>query len=878
LIYQNLKQFYQYVFGTRGFFVLTLISFFSLVSCQSKLTVTTVGGGKGASSCGKSSSTSICESATSLKFKNGSTSTSKSLVAQWTKSPSSQLSGQKISIFLDEKCTDSKVLTRDYDLGSVTAESYSFDAPLASSYSFSILSVGKTGETIKSDCSSAVSYTPVVSTTVAATPSPSSPATAATTAYAIGQSSLTSTVGLVSGLGGANGILVVGSKLIVGDSGAGRILIWNSFPLASSQLPDVVIGAQSMDVWGGRATGSSINRNAGTTWGLATDGTKLFAADVDGQRVLIWNNIPTTNYQPADVVIGQPDFSTLNSNTTSQEFIPSDVSVCSSKMIVSDGSSHRILIWNAIPTTNYAAADVVIGQTDMISHTNGLTSTKLDLPFGIHCDGTRLIVADQFNNRVLVYNSVPTVSGAAADLVLGQTNFTTQASGTTSSKMRYPARVFSDGTRLIVNDQGNYRVLIWNTFPTSNGQAADLVLGQANFTSGTAPTRSASTITDFGPVVKSGSKLIVGDSDRVLIWNTFPTANNQPADIVLGQQNMTLSGAYNPGPANSLGSETSSFTDGTRLFVSDTGRNRVLIWNDLATAKQQWADIVLGQPNMNVMTANYGGISASSLSSPKGIYSDGTKLYVADNGNNRVLVWNTLPTSNNQSADFVLGKGNFTTSTTDLTASLMAQPHSILVYNNKLLVSEAYNSRILIWNNVPTTTGQTADVVVGPADFVTRTQGCSQSLMNNPNQFVVTGGKLIVSDRVNNRVLIWNSIPTTNGVAANVALGQANVTSCTGSSGVTLSSTYGVAVNGSKLYVSDGGGARILVWNNIPTVTEQQPDAVYGQSSLSSFSYSCNAGYLSGATLCGPGGLTFWNNRLFISDSSNYRILSIDAP
>ena len=35
------------------------------------------------------------------------------------------------------------------------------------------------------------------------------------------------------------------------------------------------------------------------------------------------------------------------------------------------------------------------------------------------------MVADTDNNRVLIWNSIPTTNGANADLVLGQDNFTT---------------------------------------------------------------------------------------------------------------------------------------------------------------------------------------------------------------------------------------------------------------------------------------------------------------------------------------------------------------------------------------------------------------------------------------------------------------------
>ncbi len=47
---------------------------------------------------------------------------------------------------------------------------------------------------------------------------------------------------------------------------------------------------------------------------------------------------------------------------------------------------------------------------------------------------------------------------------------------------------------------------------------------------------------------------------------------------------------------------------------------------------------------------------------PQGVWIQGSKLFVADTQNNRVLIWNTIPTQNNQPADVVLGQPDFTTS------------------------------------------------------------------------------------------------------------------------------------------------------------------------------------------------------------------------
>ena len=50
---------------------------------------------------------------------------------------------------------------------------------------------------------------------------------------------------------------------------------------------------------------------------LSSDGSKLLVCDKDNNRVLIWNTVPTTNGQPADVVVGQTDFTSSGFGTSS---------------------------------------------------------------------------------------------------------------------------------------------------------------------------------------------------------------------------------------------------------------------------------------------------------------------------------------------------------------------------------------------------------------------------------------------------------------------------------------------------------------------------------------------------------------------------------
>ena len=153
-------------------------------------------------------------------------------------------------------------------------------------------------------------------------------------------------------------------------------------------------------------------------------------------------------------------------------------------------------------------------------------------------------------------------------------------------------------------------------------------------------------------------------NNRVLIWNTTPTNANQLPDIVLGQPNFNINIANGVGiGANSLSNPTSVYSDGTRVYVTDTGNHRVLIWNTIPTVNAQAASVVLGQPNFTSNILNNGGIGAGTFNAPSSVYTLGTRLFVADTTNNRVLIWNTIPTNNRQNADLVLGQPTFVANT-----------------------------------------------------------------------------------------------------------------------------------------------------------------------------------------------------------------------
>ena len=104
---------------------------------------------------------------------------------------------------------------------------------------------------------------------------------------------------------------------------------------------------------------------------------------------------------------------------------------------------------------------------------------------------------------------------------------------------------------------------------------------------------------------------------------------------------------------------TAVATDGRILAVADTENNRVLLWKSIPTTNGQPADLVLGQPDFNTVEPIVA--TASSFRGPQGVWIQNGKLFVADTQNNRIMIWNSIPTTNNQPADLELGQSNFTT-------------------------------------------------------------------------------------------------------------------------------------------------------------------------------------------------------------------------
>jgi DNA-binding beta-propeller fold protein YncE len=324
---------------------------------------------------------------------------------------------------------------------------------------------------------------------------------------------------------------------------------------------------------------------------------------------------------------------------------------------VADSANSRVLRW---PGSAHLAggqpADLVIGQPDFETadyHSptlggSGLTAYGLDYPLAaaIDSDGT-LFVSDWFDNRVLVYDP-PLTSGMAATAVLGQDAFDQgDAPGAPAAdNLNEPLGLAVDSSgRLFVADGEHNRVLLFEP-PFTPGKAASLVIGQPNFTSAVTATVSAASLNyPFGLAFDAGGNLYVADSHnhRVLIY-TPPFNTGMAASRVLGQGDDFTTNQANKGglSAASLYWPTGVAVDSARnlLYVSDGDNHRVLLYQDPLNGDAA-ADNVFGQAgSFTTGEANKGGLSAASLSLPMGVAVDAAgNLLIADSDNNRVLTY-----------------------------------------------------------------------------------------------------------------------------------------------------------------------------------------------------------------------------------------------
>jgi len=319
-----------------------------------------------------------------------------------------------------------------------------------------------------------------------------------------------------------------------------------------------------------------------------------------------------------------------------------------------------------LPLSNNMPASGVLGHSDFTSGTSGTTASTLQAPAGVAIDPTtgKLFVVDRYNNRVMRWGSAAKyVNGSAAEAVLGQQDFVTGSSGLSATKMNDPLRAHIDASgRLWVSDYGNNRVLRFDAASSkATGSAADGVLGQTSFTANGSGTTAGTMNGPVGVFVDGTGRLWVTDrlNHRVLRFeNAAGKADGSNADGVVGQSDFTT--GTSGLSSTKMNRPMGVYADAAgRLWVCEDDNNRALRFDGAAAkANGAAADGVLGQPDF---TSNAKSAARNGVSNLRGVFGDGAgRLYLVDESNNRVVIFDDAASkSNGANADIVLGQPGF---------------------------------------------------------------------------------------------------------------------------------------------------------------------------------------------------------------------------
>lgn len=393
--------------------------------------------------------------------------------------------------------------------------------------------------------------------------------------------------------------------------------------------------------------------------------------------------------------------------------------------------------------SNFQPANRVLGQNSMgAANTGPADGLVLSFPTGSVAVGrhSHIFVPDTGHHRVMVFPP-DAGAGTAGATVVGQNTFTQGSRALGRGKHPDVSDVSfwtpfaggaDDRVAFTVTSPGNHSSAIYEygyvafperTNPTWGvGQTEWSDVAPACHSRGfNGPRRTMAVHTAV--VQPSRYVILTADTEnnRVTIMDAdWPNGFNDfgpPLNTVLGQPDADSCEANRGGSVSrvSMRRPQGLWSDGVRLAVADTDNHRVLLWNAFPRGAAFFdpegpqPDVVLGQNGFTSSAANRGGTaSLATLNRPTSVASDGTRLAVADSGNNRVLIWLTWPSTPGQAADVVLGQPNGSSVVANASAfgtpgnpnsRGLKNPSGLHFHDGKLYVTDRDNHRILIFNS-----------------------------------------------------------------------------------------------------------------------------------------------------------------------------------
>jgi DNA-binding beta-propeller fold protein YncE len=247
------------------------------------------------------------------------------------------------------------------------------------------------------------------------------------------------------------------------------------------------------------------------------------------------------------------------------------------------------------------------------------TAARFYHPFGITTDGTNLYVTDHSNSTIRKI----VISTLAVTTIAGSAGVNGSADGTgTAARFYHPFGITTDGTNLYVTDYGNSTI---RKIVISTG-AVTTIAGSAGTIGSADGIGTAATFNYPTGIITDGTNLYVTD-----------TYNSTIREIAISTGAVTtLAGSLAIGSADGTGTAATFYyptgitMDGTNLYVADNGNStirRIVISTGVVTT-------IAG--SAGAIGSADGTGTAATFNYPIGIATDGTNLYVTDSGNNTI--------------------------------------------------------------------------------------------------------------------------------------------------------------------------------------------------------------------------------------------------
>lgn len=295
------------------------------------------------------------------------------------------------------------------------------------------------------------------------------------------------------------------TELYVVDSGNNRVLVFpynsttNVGPAATRVIGQLDFPYTGSNLVDGKGFSFASQFPAGAVLDTSATPAHLYVPDTFNNRILGYKDFTDLqDGQPADLVIGQPDFNrdvinypsgSTTTPTSSSLYLPTALAVDSAgNLYVTDTGNSRVLRFPApyaSGTTSLESADLVLGQESFTSYVTDATPYTLNSPVGLALTANAakasvtnsgwLVVSDSAQNRVLLF-SKPFVSGMSASVVLGQSGMNSGTSSSTPAGLNSPRGVAVDPQdRILVADTTNARVQIFDEAGNLSNDATPLI-------------------------------------------------------------------------------------------------------------------------------------------------------------------------------------------------------------------------------------------------------------------------------------------------------------------------------------------------------------------------------------------------------------------